>query len=166
MRLNARINDETDLVNKQFVDALLAKLDDTTISDLKKAIEEIDNARKWESFGNLYIANSVDEISSILSDAAFEQNPTEIECKCAISKPLSIAVDVKFYGDAKGKNQGYKQNIIIVKDNTLLQSYAAVDGAELVVSNDIVNQLICNNTTKFIGSNSGIPQGFKQEEVE
>ena len=38
MRLNARINDNTDLVNKQFVEALLAKLDDTTIADLVVAV--------------------------------------------------------------------------------------------------------------------------------
>ena len=57
MRLNARINDNTDLVNKQFVEALLAKLDDTTIADLKKAIDSLEETRQWGSFGNTYTAN-------------------------------------------------------------------------------------------------------------
>lgn len=47
MRLNAKINDETDLVNKQFVEALLAKLDNTTIAEIKKAIEEIEGNSTW-----------------------------------------------------------------------------------------------------------------------
>lgn len=163
MRLNARINDETDLVNKQFVDALLSKLDDTTIADLKKAIDELEDSRKWESFGNSYTADSFAKISSILLDAAFEQDPVDITCKCAIDSPLALSVDVRLYGSNKGVDQNYKQNIIIVKDNLLLQSYSAVDGAELVILNDIGTKLICNNSISLKGSESGIPQGFKQE---
>ena len=112
MRLNARINDNTDLVNKQFVEALLARLDDTTIADLKKAIDSLEETRQWGSFGNTYTANSVDDISSILSEATFTEDPVEITCNCDISQPLAVAASAKFAGSAAGIKQNFKQEVM------------------------------------------------------
>lgn len=111
MRLNAKINDETDLVNKQFVDALLAKLNDTTIADLREAIEKVDDSRKWGTFGDSYVAESTEEILSILADALFEDSSAEIDCQCEIDLPLDIAVNVKLLGSNSGISQGFYQEV-------------------------------------------------------
>lgn len=47
MRLNSKINDSTDLVNKAYVEKLLAELDDTTIAALQTAIENLEDNTQW-----------------------------------------------------------------------------------------------------------------------
>lgn len=50
MRLGSKINDNADLVNKQFVEALLSQLNSTTIAELKEAIEQIESNDQWGSY--------------------------------------------------------------------------------------------------------------------
>lgn len=50
MRLGSKINDNADLVNKQFVETLLSQLDSTTIAELKEAIEQLESNDQWGSY--------------------------------------------------------------------------------------------------------------------
>jgi hypothetical protein len=50
MRLNAKINDDTDLVNKQYILDVLSKLNTEELQTLREAIEALEDNTQWGYF--------------------------------------------------------------------------------------------------------------------
>lgn len=110
MRLNAQINDNLDLVNKQYITDTLANLDATTLQLIRNAIDSLEQHSQWGSFSNEYAAADSAGLAQILNSADYIEDST-ITMQSDIAEAVTIAHTVTLLGAKAGVPQGYAQEV-------------------------------------------------------